>query len=133
LAADRAQHTATVIRPALAQGDWVVCDRYVPSSLVYQGLGRDLGVDAVAALSAAATGGLEPDVVVVVDVPGAVAAARRAIPTDRLEREDAAFHARVQAGYRDLAVTHGWRVVDGTGSVEEVAERVWAEVETGDG
>jgi dTMP kinase len=128
MAADRAQHVATVIRPALARGDWVVCDRFVPSSLVYQGLGRELGVDAVGALSVAATGGLEPDVVVVVDVPDEVADARRGSVSDRLEREDPSFHARVRHGYRALASTCGWRVVDGRGSVDEVAERVWAAI-----
>src|SRR4051794_15850055 len=102
MAADRAQHVATEIEPALARGEWVVCDRYVPSSLVYQGVVRGLGVDVVAQLSAVATGGLAPDVVVLLDVSDAVADTRRADETDRLEREGSAFHASVRAAYRDL-------------------------------
>ena len=74
MAADRAQHVATEIEPALARGDWVVCDRYVPSSLVYQGVVRGLGVEHVAALSDVATQGLTPDVVLVFDVDDEIAA-----------------------------------------------------------
>ena len=78
MAADRAQHVATEIEPALARGEWVVCDRYVPSSLVYQGVVRGIGVEVVEQLSEVATAGLMPDVVVVLDVPDAVADERRA-------------------------------------------------------
>lgn len=129
MAADRAQHVATEIEPALARGDWVVCDRYVPSSLVYQGVVRGLGVDVVAQLSAVATGGLEPDVVVLLDVSDAVADLRRghesrADDDDRLEREGSGFHASVRAAYRDLAPSHGWVVVDADGDVDTVAHRV---------
>jgi dTMP kinase len=129
MAADRAQHVATEIEPALARGDWVVCDRYVPSSLVYQGVVRGLGVDVVAQLSAVATGGLEPDVVVLLDVSDTVADLRRghesrADDDDRLEREGSAFHASVRAAYRDLAPSHGWVVVDADGDVDTVAHRV---------
>lgn len=76
MAADRAQHTTEVIRPALDAGADVVCDRYVPSSLVYQGVARRLGVDAVEALSRWATRGLEPDLVLVLDIDDDTAAAR---------------------------------------------------------
>ena len=78
MAADRAQHVAEVIGPALAEGRTVVCDRYIGSSLAYQGVGRGLGVAAVAALSAFAVDGCTPDVVVLLDVPPDVAAARLA-------------------------------------------------------
>jgi dTMP kinase len=124
MAADRAQHVATEIEPALARGDWVVCDRYVPSSLVYQGVVRDLGVDVVEQLSAIATGGLAPDVVVLLDVSDAVAEARRTDDGDRLEREGGAFHSSVRAAYRDLAPAHGWVVVDADGDVDAVAALV---------
>jgi dTMP kinase len=124
MAADRAQHVATEIEPALARGEWVVCDRYVPSSLVYQGVVRDLGVGVVEELSTIATRGLTPDVVVVLDVSDAVADTRRAGESDRLEREGGEFHASVRAAYRELAAQRGWLVVDGDGSVDDVATRV---------
>jgi len=125
MAADRAQHVAEVVRPALDRGDWVVCDRFVPSSLVYQGVARGLGVDAVAAANAWATGGLDPHLVVVLDVDDAVADSRRS-QSDRLEREGGGFHAAVRAGYRDLARTQGWVLVDANGSAESVAEHIWS-------
>jgi len=124
MAADRAQHVATEIEPALADGDWVVCDRYVPSSLVYQGVVRGLGVELVEQLSEVATAGLTPDVVVLLDVSDSVADARRAGESDRLEREGSGFHASVRAAYRDLAPARGWVVVDADGDVETVAARV---------
>jgi dTMP kinase len=124
MAADRAQHVATEIEPALARGDWVVCDRYVPSSLVYQGVVRGLGVDVVEQLSAVATAGLAPHVVLLLDVSDAVAEERRADESDRLEREGSAFHASVRAAYRDLAPTRAWIVVDADGGVDEVAALV---------
>jgi dTMP kinase len=128
MAADRAQHVATVIRPALARGEWVVCDRYVPSSLVYQGVGRGLGVDVVDRLSEVATDGLAPDLVLLLDVSDAVADARRADESDRMEREGDAFHASVRAAYRELAPARGWVVVDADGAVDDVAAIVQAAV-----
>jgi dTMP kinase len=86
LAADRAEEVADVIRPALARGADVVSDRFVPSSLAYQGVGRGLGVEKVERLNRWATGGLQPDVIVVLDVDDAVAASRRAGPGDRARR-----------------------------------------------
>ena len=124
MAADRAQHVATEIEPSLARGDWVVCDRFVPSSLVYQGVVRGLGVEVVEQLSDVATAGIVPDVVVLLDVSDAVAEVRRAAESDRLEREGTAFHASVRAAYRDLASTRGWAVVDADADVDTVAARV---------
>jgi dTMP kinase len=124
MAADRAQHVATEIEPALARGDWVVCDRYVPSSLVYQGVVRGLGVDVVEQLSAVAIAGCEPDLVLLLDVSAAVADARRADESDRLEREGVDFHRQVRAAYRGLAPARGWVVVDADGDVETVAAAV---------
>jgi dTMP kinase len=124
MAADRAQHVATEIEPALARGDWVVCDRYVPSSLVYQGVVRGLGVEHVAALSDVATQGLTPDVVLVFDVDDEIAAARQGSEPDRLEREGDDFHTAVRRAYRDLAPQYGWVIVDANGTVDEVAGRV---------
>jgi dTMP kinase len=129
MAADRAQHVATEIEPALARGDCVVCDRYVPSSLVYQGVVRGLGVEVVEELSVVATSGLTPDVVLLLDVSDAVADARRADArraeeSDVMEREDSEFHASVRAAYRELAPARGWVVVDADGDVDDVAELV---------
>jgi dTMP kinase len=129
MAADRAEHVATVIRPALERGAWVVSDRHVPSSLVYQGVVRGVGVDAVAALSAFATDGLEPDLVLVLDVDDATAESRRAPGADRMEREGREFHAGVRAAYRDLAARRGWVVIDGSGPPEAVAGQLLAAVE----
>jgi dTMP kinase len=133
MAADRAQHVAEVVRPALAGGHLVVTDRYVGSSLAYQGHGRGLPLDDVAALSRFATGGLDADVVVLLTVPAAVRAARllaRAADADRLEREGGGFHERVESGFLALAAAEPerWVVVDGDGDLDEVAARVWAVV-----
>lgn len=124
MAADRAQHVAAEIEPALARGEWVVCDRYVPSSLVYQGVVRGLGVGLVERLSEVATGGLAPDLVLVLDVTDETAAAREGEEPDRLEREGSAFHAEVRRAYRDLAPDHGWTLLDANATVDDVAARV---------
>jgi dTMP kinase len=128
MAADRAQHVAEVIRPAVARGAWVLSDRHVPSSLVYQGVVRGIGVDAIAEVNAWATSGLAPGLVIVLDVSEEVAATRRPGAPDRLEREGDAFHARVRAAYRDLAAARDWCLVDGSGSPDAVAARVAAAV-----
>ena len=128
MAADRAHHVATRIRPALNRGRDVVCDRFVGSSIAYQGYGRGLGADQVAAISAFATDGLTPDLVVLLDVPPEVAAARLAAAgaPDRLEAAGDEFHRLVGEGYRALAVADPdrWVVVNGAGSIDEVAARV---------
>jgi dTMP kinase len=122
--ADRAQHVAEVIRPALERGALVVCDRFTPSSLAYQGIARGLGVDAVEQLSAWAEDGVTPDLVVVLDLPDAVAEARVAAERDRFERAGGAFHGQVREAYRRLASERGWALVDASGTPEAVAERV---------
>ena len=125
MAADHAEHVAEVIRPALARGAVVVSHRHVPSSLAYQGVARGLGVDEIAGLSAWATGGLVPDLVVVLDVDPVAAAGRRAGPEDRMEREPAEFRAAVNRAYRDLAGQFGWVVLDGGAPVDAVADQIW--------
>jgi dTMP kinase len=128
MAADRAQHVADVIEPALGRGAWVVGDRFVPSSLAYQGVGRGLGVAEIGRLSAWAANGTEPDLVVVIDVPDHIGDARRAPVDDRMERERREFHAVVRQAYRSLAPEHGWALVDGSGSRDAVEELVWEQV-----
>ncbi|MCB0978610.1 MAG: dTMP kinase [Acidimicrobiales bacterium] len=133
MAADRAHHVATVVNPALLRGRDVVCDRYVGSSIAYQGYGRGLDPHHVAALSAFATDGLRPDVVVLLEVPEEIAAERLAAAgkPDRMEAAGDEFHRRVAEGYRLQAAAdpERWVVVDGSGSVEEVAARVVEAIE----
>jgi dTMP kinase len=128
-AAARAQLVTEVIRPALMRGEWVVCDRFLESSLAYQGVARGLGIDAVARANELAVARCVPDLVVVVDVPLEVAAARRG-GGDRIEAEDAGFHLRVVAGYRELRDRWPERVrgVPGDGSPAQVHRRVMTEV-----
>ena len=129
MAADRAQHVAEVIRPALSAGKDVVTDRYIPSSLAYQGYGRGLDLEELRGLSATA-GAPEPDLVVLLEVSPPVAA-ERLQGRDRLEAAGDDFHARVADGYRRLAAAdpERWVVVDGDDSVDEVAARVRDAVE----
>jgi dTMP kinase len=105
----------------------VVSDRHVPSTLAYQGVGRALDVAELEQLSAWATADLRPDLVVVLDVPDDVAAARRS-SGDRMEREAESFHAQVRAAYRALAAERGWVLVDGSDDTDTVEARVWAVV-----
>jgi dTMP kinase len=131
LLAARAQHVAEVINPALAGGRHVVCDRFSGSTIAYQGYGRGLDPVELANLSAWAAAGLEPDRVILLRTSAAVAAdrlARRADSKDRMEGEGAAFFTQVDEGYAALAASdpHRWRVVDGAGTVDEVAARVAA-------
>ncbi|HZD65171.1 MAG TPA: dTMP kinase [Acidimicrobiales bacterium] len=132
--ADRAQHVAEVVAPALAAGHWVVTDRYAGSTLAYQGYGRGLAVDELVWLSTWATGGVGADLTILLDVAVPEIDRRRAERprhTDRLEDEEGRFHALVADGYRALAAADpvGWAVVDGSGSVEDVAARVVAVVD----
>jgi len=125
-AASRAQHVEEVIRPALERGAVVLCDRYVDSSVAYQGVARGLGLERVLELNLAAVGGLLPDVTFLLVVDPRAAGARMSDERDRLEREDDEFHARAAAGYRELAARFPDRivVVDGSASVDEVAREI---------
>ncbi|WSA88054.1 dTMP kinase [Micromonospora sp. NBC_01796] len=128
-AADRAHHVATVVRPALSRGAVVISDRYVDSSLAYQGAGRTLPVDEVSWLSAWATGGLKPDLVVLLDVDpraGLDRVAARGEGTDRLEGESLDFHDRVRDAFLDLAAADPKRylVLDGSGPIERISDTV---------
>jgi dTMP kinase len=128
MAADRAQHVSELIAPAVARGAIVVCDRFSPSTLVYQGVARGLGVDAVETVDRFAAAGTAPDVVVVLDVSEAVAHDRLPEASDRFERAGAEFHAAVRGAYRDLAPARGWVVVSGEGERDAVAALVWEAV-----
>ena len=124
--AARAQHVEAVIRPALERGAIVICDRYVDSSVAYQGAGRGLGVDAVLELNLAAVGGLLPEWTVLVDIDPVVAAERVGEVRDRIERDGLELQERAAEAYRALAARFPERyvVVDGSGSPEEIARAV---------
>ena len=126
MAADRAQHVFETVRPALAAGRHVVTDRYLYSSVAYQGHGRGLPPDEVAHLSLWATDGLLPDLVVLLDVDVAEAMRRRRRAPDRFEKENDGFHQRVREGYLALASAdpERWAVVEGSGSVRQLAVAV---------
>ena len=121
-AADKAHHVDQVIRPALARGAVVLTDRYVDSSITYQGAGRDLGRDEITALQHWAVGGLLPDLTIVLDVTTDVGRERRGEVQDRLESEADAFHAAVRRGYLELAASDPDRylVLDASLAVERV-------------
>ena len=128
--ADRAQNVAEVIRPALEQGRLVLCDRHVESSLAYQGYGRGLSLAAIGQLAALATGGLRPDLIVLLEVPvvlGLLRVGRRG-SHDRLESEVVEFHERVSAGFAALRACEPgrWLTLDGTRPPEEVERELWA-------
>lgn len=135
--ASRAQLVAQVIRPALERGDWVLCDRFTDSTLAYQGYGRGFALDELRRLNAFATGGLEPDLTVLLDVPcdeGFRRIGRRnengETGADRIERADRAFHERLRVGYLQLAAAEPerFRVVPSRETPEETAEAVWLAV-----
>ena len=125
-AASRAQHVDETIRPALERGAAVVCDRYVDSSVAYQGAGRGLGIDRVLDLNLAAVDGLLPDRTFLLLLDPGEVAARIARDHDRLEREGDDFRRRVDAGYRELAARFPERIVflDAMRPVEELAEEI---------
>jgi dTMP kinase len=125
-AADRAHHVATVVRPALARGAVVISDRYVDSSLAYQGAGRTLPVQEISWLSSWATGGLKPDLVILLDVDPGVGLSRvegRGLGTDRLESESRSFHDRVRYAFLDLAAADPKRylVLDAARPADEIS------------
>ena len=125
-AAARADHAASVIRPALARGEDVVCDRYLDSSVAYQGIARGLGEERVRELSLIVTEGLLPDRTVLVLLDPDEAVGRASGEHDRIEREGAEFMRRVDEGYRALAAAEPGRIVavDGARPPEEIAEEI---------
>jgi len=125
-AAARAELVERVIAPALEAGKDVVCDRYIDSSLAYQGFARGLGIDEVYDLNRVATRGLLPDVAFVLEVDLAVSARRVGGNPDRIEQEAPAFHRRVLEGYRQVAARFPHRVVllDGTRTPDELKEEI---------
>lgn len=126
MAAARAQHVEERILPDLMAGRDVVSDRYVASSLAYQGVGRNLGVEIIAELNAFATGGLEPDLTILLDADPTAARGRLGDDLDRIEEAGVALGRQVVETYRRFAAAAParWIIVDANGEVDEVAERV---------
>jgi dTMP kinase len=123
--AARAQHVEEVIRPALAADGIVLCDRFTDSTLAYQGYGRGMDLELLRALCDFAAGGIEPDVVLLVDLPVANARARlrdRPDAPDRIENEDDAFHERVRRGFLELARRPRHHVLDGNLAPERLLD-----------
>ena len=132
-AADRAHHVETIIRPSLNNGSIVLTDRYVDSSLAYQGIGRGLPIDEVRRMSRWATGGLRPDLTILLDIPAEIGLARAGgrSEADKLEGESLDFHRRVRQAFRTFAESapRHYRVVDARHSTEDIAAEVLAAVE----
>jgi dTMP kinase len=128
--AARADHVARVIEPALAAGQWVISDRFADSTYVYQGIARGLGIETVRRLQSAAIGAFAPDLTIVLDLDprhGLVRAGTRGKAEDRFERFDAAFHARLRAGFLQIAADEPQRcaIVDASRSAEAIAGDIW--------
>jgi len=129
-AAARAELVHRVIRPALERGADVLCDRYIDSSLAYQGIARGLGVERVLELNLSAVDGLMPDRTFLLLVDPRESAARLGVERDRFEQEEGGFRERVDAAYRELARLYPERIVafDGTLRKHEVAEAILGEL-----
>ncbi len=129
--ADKAQHVAEVVGPALARGETIISDRFTASTLAYQGYGRGLDLKILDDMMRFATHGIEPDLTVLLDVDLAVARERLGDQIDRIEGAGAEFHQRVRRGYLEMAAMapDHWLVIDAGGSVEDVAARVDAAVD----
>ncbi|MCY3650672.1 MAG: dTMP kinase [Acidimicrobiaceae bacterium] len=128
--ADKAQHVAEVVGPALRAGQHVVTDRFTASTLAYQGYGRGLDLAELQTMMHFATGGIEPDLNLLLDIPLELASRRLGSSLDRFEGVGDGFLDRVRAGYLTMAEADParWAVVDGNGSVDDVAARVLAAV-----
>lgn len=126
-AADRAEHVAAVVQPALGAGSWVISDRFSDSYRAYQGAGRGLEVGQITSW---ASSGLEPDLVIVLDLPVELGMKRISGSLDRIESAGIDFHTRVRQAFLDLAAAEPGRfsVIDATHPVESVAELVWGAV-----
>jgi dTMP kinase len=130
--ASRANLVDQVIGPALAQGHMVICDRFTDSTIAYQGHGRGLDLNTVKSVCHTATGGLRPDLTVLLDVPVEEGLRRKAArgEHDRFEQTDVSFHSRVQTAYRNMAAEEPWRwlIIEGTLPRNEIRQSIWDRV-----
>jgi dTMP kinase len=130
LAASRAQLVAEVIRPALEEGKIVICDRFTHSTMVYQGYGRGLDFTAIKMVNNMATGYLNPDLIIFLDISPEQGLARKQSLKDRFELEDLSFHRRVREGYLKMAAAEPdrWLVIDASLPKGKIAEIIWDRV-----
>lgn len=131
--AARAEHVAQVLRPALAAARSVLCDRFTDSTLAYQGYGRGLDLEGLRRLCDYATEGVQPDLVLLLDLPVEAVRKRleeRAYGEDRIEREDDGFHERVRNGYLELAKAPRHQIIDAMLPAQSVAEAAWKFIST---
>ncbi|MFH1003101.1 MAG: dTMP kinase [Chloroflexota bacterium] len=129
--ASRSQLAASVIRPALAAGQVVVCDRFTDSTVAYQGYGRGLDLATVKMINDTTTGGLAPDLTLLLDIPPAAGLARKSHRTpDRFEDETLAFHQRVRAGYLQMAAAEPerWQIIGAALPKKEISRIIWQKV-----
>ena len=124
MASDRAQDVHEIIMPAIERGDIVLSDRFIPSSLVYQGIVRRLGIEQVFELSKFALGRHTPDITLCFDILDEKAIARADKNPDRIEREGTDFHQEVRDAYRMMTGKYNWEKIDANGSVDEVFDRI---------
>jgi dTMP kinase len=131
IAAARAQHVEEVVRPAIEQEKNVVSDRFIESSIAYQGYGRGLGSEEILQISTFATQNLKADLIVLIDIEAPIAVNRRGKNLDRIEKAGDDFHYRVMDAYRVMASDdpERWIVIDGSGTVAEVSQKVIDQVE----
>ncbi|KKS97575.1 MAG: thymidylate kinase, dTMP kinase [Candidatus Gottesmanbacteria bacterium GW2011_GWA2_43_14] len=134
MAASRAQHIREIIRPALSGGKIVICDRFLDSSLAYQGYGRELGEEKMAELNKLALDGIKPDLVIFLDLQPDLGFSRRngSGKIDRLDLQQSDFYARVYRGYKKLAEKNRdkYFIVDSSKPVEEAAAIIWKKVKS---
>ena len=130
--AARAQLVDKVIRPFLDDGGVVIADRFTSSTMTYQGYGRGLDHELIERLNREATGGLKPDLTVLLDLPVETALARKNSGADNFDDAPLDFHRRIHRGYSALAASdsEGWLVVDGQRPPEEISRQIWAKVQT---
>ena len=127
LFAAREKHINEIIKPALRQGTWVICDRFTDASFAYQGFGREMGFDKVNALKSLIQKDFEPELTILLDAPLEIITSRRKLnPNDRFESEDKAFFQRVRNGYLELANIFDERVkvIDASKDIQEVQDQI---------
>ncbi len=124
----RAQLVRDVLRPELDRGKVVICDRFTDSTTVYQGYGRGLDLSMVEGINNLATGGLRPDLIILLDMPPQSSLQRKSSRhTDRFEAEDMSFHQKIRQGYMELARAEPdrWKVIEGNREMQEISREIW--------